>query len=429
MQSPTHPTAWDHPPTRNAWMRHMAMNVVGLIGWPGVWVALICVSTYTPNWVVWIFMPYFIYGLYRFCGQFTHFPQAFRMLRVLQEYPWQFLEGVPSGLGKHPKARDDGMWFEFWNPADAEEKIPLVFIRHQRSYWWLKRLDGPRTRPSRRAQIEPLWFAGDPRFLAVVAAPGRGGKAPKRLHFLYQRPAVDIQCAPDSWDATPTDLEHARRAGARVDMPSSTAAVDEVADQGAQRLPWASQPALKHPPTDRAIRRRVIRQMVLLFAVWPALVLIPLLLAAGGDDRFIPIMVRVIVLVPIVVPLHIWALVTALRMHRVLSTHSWRLVECEVVRSAAHGWRLKDRSASGREIRVPAILRLHGHGTVLTAVPFKRYVSPRITHLWCAGPPGVGAVVSEPGGARPFRLAKYKGAIGAATTAPVTGERAQVLEP
>jgi hypothetical protein len=413
-------------------MRHMVMNVVGLIAWPGVWVALLFVSTstYPSNWILWISIPYSLYGLYRLRVQFTYFPQAFRMRRVLRAYPWQFLEGVPSGLGKHSGARDDGMWFEFRNPADAEEKIPLVFIRPQRSYWWMRRLDGPRTRPRLRAQIEPLWFAGDPRFLAVVAAPGRGGRAPKRLHFLYQRPAIDIQCVPDSWGATPADLDRARRAGARVDTPSSTPTVDEADVQGGtERLPWASQPALKHPPTGQAIRRRVIRQMVLLFAVWPAFVLIPLLLAAGGNHRFIPIMVRIVVLVPIAVPFHIWALVTALRMHRVLSTHSWRLVECEVVRSAAHGWRLKDESSAGREVRVPAVLRIRGHGTVLTATPFKRYVSPRITHLWCAGAPGVGAVVSEPGGARPFRLAKYKGTIGAATTAPVTGERAQVSEP
>ncbi|MFF4251487.1 hypothetical protein ACFY1L_09785 [Streptomyces sp. NPDC001663] len=189
--------------------------MAGLLGWPGGWIALLGISTYTPNWVVWIFMPYFIYGFYRFFNQLTYFPWAFRMRRVLREYPWQLLEGVPSGLGKHPEARDDGIWFEFQNPANPKEKIPLVFIKHQRSYWWMKRLDGPRTKPHRRAQIEPLWFAGDPRFLSVVAAPGRGGKAPKRFHMLYQRPAFDSRCAPESWGATPADLEHASRAGAR----------------------------------------------------------------------------------------------------------------------------------------------------------------------------------------------------------------------
>jgi hypothetical protein len=192
----------------------MLMNVVGLLGWPAGWIALIGISLHTPNWVVWIFMPYFLYGFYRFFNQLTYFPAALRMRRVLREYPWQLLEDMPSGIGKHPEARDDGMWFEFRNPAAPEEKIPLVFIRHQRSYWWLKRLDGPRTKPQRRAQIEPLWFAGDPRFLGVIAAPGREGRAPKRLHLLYQRPALDRRYAAETWGASPADVQRAGRAGA-----------------------------------------------------------------------------------------------------------------------------------------------------------------------------------------------------------------------
>ncbi|MFJ3337676.1 hypothetical protein [Streptomyces sp. NPDC086766] len=193
----------------------MVMNVVGLVGWAGGWIALLGISTYTPNWVVWVFMPYFIYGFYRFCNQLTYFPWALRMRRILRAYPWQILHGVPSGLGKYPGARDDGIWFEFRDPARPDEKIPLVFIRHQRSYWWLKRMDSPCTKPGRRAQIEPLWFAGDPRFLGVVAAPGRGGKAPKRLHVLYQRPLFDSRFVPETWGADAAAIELARHAGAR----------------------------------------------------------------------------------------------------------------------------------------------------------------------------------------------------------------------
>ncbi|MFJ3302730.1 hypothetical protein ACIPSA_06370 [Streptomyces sp. NPDC086549] len=192
----------------------MIMNVLGLVGWPAGWIALLGISAYTPNWAVWVFMPYFLYGFYRFFNQLTYFPRGLRMRRVLREYPWQILEEVPSGLGKYPGAHDDGMWFEFRNPADLDEKIPLVFIKHQRSYWWLRRLEGPRTKPERRAQIEPLWFAGDPRFLAVVAAPKRSGKAPRRLHLLYQRPVFDRRCAPETWGAGAADIERARRAGA-----------------------------------------------------------------------------------------------------------------------------------------------------------------------------------------------------------------------
>ncbi|WP_051371338.1 hypothetical protein [Streptomyces sp. 142MFCol3.1] len=199
----------------------MVMNVCGLLGWAGGWIALIGISTYTPNWVVWIFMPHFIYGFYRVFVQLTYFPWALRMRRVLRVYPWQVLKGVPSGIGKYPGARDDGIWFEFRSPADPGEKIPMVFIRHTRSYWWLRRMDGPRTNSVRRAQIEPLWFAGDPRYLAVIAAPGRGGRTPKRFHVLHQRPVFDRRCEPGNWTVDAADVELARRAG----VPDPGAAV------------------------------------------------------------------------------------------------------------------------------------------------------------------------------------------------------------
>jgi hypothetical protein len=174
-------------------------------------------------------------------------------------------------------------------------------------------------------------------------------------------------------------------------------------------LPWASQPAIKHPPTRRVIRRRLLRQGVLLLAVWPALILIPLVGAASGNERFIPLLgVVMCALAPVLLPLNIWFAVTALRMHRVLSTYSWRLVECEVIPLTKHGGRLREivDHGDGREVRVPAVFRING--LVLTAAPYRRYVSTRLTQLWCAGHPHRGAVASLPAGARPFRLVPYK---------------------
>lgn len=191
------------------------MNFLGQIGWTVAYPGLLYVMVvYTSPVFVVVFLPFILYSLYRFFIQLTYFPWALRMRRVLREYPWQLLEAVPSGLGKHPDAREDGMWFELPNPASTGETIPLVFIKHHRSYWWLKRLNGPRTKPRRRAQIEPLWFAGDPRFLAVIAASGHGGEAPRRLHMLYQRPVFDRRVEPETWGADSADIERARRAGA-----------------------------------------------------------------------------------------------------------------------------------------------------------------------------------------------------------------------
>ncbi|MGI3198092.1 hypothetical protein ACRJ4W_04350 [Streptomyces sp. GLT-R25] len=72
----------------------MAMNGLGLIGWIGGWIVLLGISTRTPNWVVWVFMPYFFYGAYRAFIQVRYFPLAFHMLRVLRAYPWQLLLAV-----------------------------------------------------------------------------------------------------------------------------------------------------------------------------------------------------------------------------------------------------------------------------------------------------------------------------------------------
>ncbi|GAB2443520.1 hypothetical protein GCM10027162_43380 [Streptomyces incanus] len=94
---------------------------------------------------------------------------------------------------------------------------------------------GPRTKPALKAQLEPLWFAGDPRFLGVVAVSSRDGKAPRRLHFLYQPSAFDERAPRRSWEgADPADLERARRAGARfVDaVPPAVSGVGESEGAG-----------------------------------------------------------------------------------------------------------------------------------------------------------------------------------------------------
>ncbi|MFE9606977.1 hypothetical protein [Streptomyces sp. NPDC006012] len=157
------------------------------------------------------------------------------------------------------------------------------------------------------------------------------------------------------------------------------------------------------------MRWRLLRQGALLFVVWP----VPILVAPlSGDDRLIPLFARVVFVgIPVLLPLNVWAAVTALRIHRTLSAHPWRRVDCEVVPVSSHGWRLRAHEAQpdGREVKVPAVLRFGDE--VLTAAPFKRYVGVTVTQVWCASHPRHGGVVAEPGGARPFRLVRYKGRV------------------
>lgn len=198
----------------------MAVNVLGLAGWAGGWIALLGISTKTPDWAVWIFLPYFLYGAYRVTVQVRYFPEALRMLRVLRTYPWQILRGIPSGLTKHPEvAGKQYGWFEFPNPGRPEQRLPLVFGRHLRTEWWSRRM-APRAKPELKAQIEVVWFAGDPRFAGLIAASTPRGEAPRRMHVLRQQMSTDGGHRTFAeWGATPEDIERGRRVGIRPAHP------------------------------------------------------------------------------------------------------------------------------------------------------------------------------------------------------------------
>ncbi|MFH8609035.1 hypothetical protein ACH4D5_16305 [Streptomyces sp. NPDC018029] len=213
MNPADHPTAWQHPPTRRAWFLLMVKNVAGLIGWIGVWIALLGLST-ESDWVLWIFIPYTIYGSWRlFVQVFGYFPIAVRKLRVLRTYPWQVLQGVPHGLDTYPDIQGDQYgWFEFPNPAHPEQQLPLVISNHLRVGWWHRRM-APRAKQELKAQIETIWFAGDPRMIGILAAPTPSGQAPRRFKLLRQRLAGAEHALTTEWGATPEDVHLGRQAG------------------------------------------------------------------------------------------------------------------------------------------------------------------------------------------------------------------------
>ncbi|WP_406477194.1 hypothetical protein [Streptomyces sp. NBC_01615] len=196
----------------------MITIVVRLVGWIAVWIGSlgVLVSFLTPGYTF-LFIPVLIYSAFRAVLQLPYFGSSIYIQRVLWQYPWQLLTDVPHGRNKHPQVQEDEMWFEFPNPEKPEEQIPLLFLANMRTFWWMRRFGTARTKPELKAQIEPLWFAGDPRFIAVVAATGRRGSAPRRLHLLYQRTATGRRgIEPTAWNASPAALERARRAGAHV---------------------------------------------------------------------------------------------------------------------------------------------------------------------------------------------------------------------
>ncbi|MGW6267970.1 hypothetical protein [Streptomyces sp. NPDC055060] len=213
MNAADHPTAWQHPPTRRAWYLLMVKNVAGLIGWVGVWIALLRLSL-DAEWVVWILIPYSIYGSWRlFVQVFGYFPIAVRKLRILRAYPWQVLQGVPHGLTDHPDVQGSQHgWFELPNPADRQQLLPLVISNHLRVTWWHRRM-APRAKPQLKARIETIWFAGDPRMIGLLAAPSPSGRTPGHFKILRQRLAGADQALTTQWGATAEDVERGRSAG------------------------------------------------------------------------------------------------------------------------------------------------------------------------------------------------------------------------
>ncbi|PWI17779.1 hypothetical protein DI272_29175 [Streptomyces sp. Act143] len=189
------------------------MNVIGLVGWVSGWIAVLGISLQLPDWAVWICMPYFIYGAYRAVTQLRYIGPALWMLRILRTYPWQIVPNIPHGLTKRSEVlgRQYG-WFELPNPARTDQCLPLVFADHLRTGWWSRRM-APRAKPRLKAEIKTVWFAGDPRFVGLIAAPTPRGTTPRRLHIVEQKTDVRSGQRFMDWGATPEDIERGRQAG------------------------------------------------------------------------------------------------------------------------------------------------------------------------------------------------------------------------
>jgi hypothetical protein len=215
------PSAWEHLPTRRFWIWHVIINILAAVGWAACWVLLLGVSLYTPQWVVWLFMPYFLYGPYRVAAQAKNILEAFMMRRILRTYSWQIMRDVPRGLTDRPEVEGSQFgWFEFPNPSREDHWLPMVFSTHLRTRWWARRM-APCAKPRLMEQIETVWFAGDCRFVGVVAAPVGKEPIPRRLHVVEQRIGARSGQRFSDWCATAEDIEQGRRAGVYPIAPRS----------------------------------------------------------------------------------------------------------------------------------------------------------------------------------------------------------------
>ena len=217
MTSTDHSVAWEHQPTRRAWSKQLAVNLLALVGWIALWITLLAVLVVflSPGYTV-LFVPFLVYSFYRAFIQVFSIPFFFRTKRVLQEYPWRLFSDAPRGLTKRTDVvgRQYG-WFEFPNPGRPEEQLPMVFPLHWGVGWWHRRM-APRATSELKAQIGVVWLAGDPRFIGVIAAPSPDGATPRRFRFLHQQMEAGegLRSVAD-WGASAEDIERGRRAGVR----------------------------------------------------------------------------------------------------------------------------------------------------------------------------------------------------------------------
>ncbi|MEU9347258.1 hypothetical protein AB0D74_39260 [Streptomyces sp. NPDC048278] len=213
---PTYPTAWDDQATRRAWTKLLICAALGQVLWPAAWAALLAwYVSMSVSWTLWLFFVPMAYAFYRTFLQWAYWRGAFRARRILRQYPWQMYEAPESGIGNIPGVRKGYAWLNFPNPEVPDQQVTMVMHSHVRSIWWGGRL-GKRAGAERKAQVREIWFAGDPRFAAVLAVPG-----PRRLYVIHQRPSYHPGLPADDHGAGPQALELARRAGARVPDVSS----------------------------------------------------------------------------------------------------------------------------------------------------------------------------------------------------------------
>ncbi|MEW2299862.1 hypothetical protein AB0958_07755 [Streptomyces sp. NPDC006655] len=210
-----HLTAWDDPATRRAWAKLVSWAFLGQALWPVAWLGLLAwYVVMSISWTLWFFFVPLLYTFYRAFLQPAYISFAFRARRLLRAYPWQVLEEPESGIGEVPGATAGDVWVRFPDPERPDETLPMILQAHARSMWWRRRL-GRGYATEKTAQVRLVWFAGDPRFAVVVAAPG-----PRRFYVIRQRPTND-QGVAHVRGASPAAVDRARRAGVCLPDPNS----------------------------------------------------------------------------------------------------------------------------------------------------------------------------------------------------------------
>ncbi|MFI1156941.1 hypothetical protein [Streptomyces sioyaensis] len=250
-------TAWQHPATRRACQVRLALHLLGVPLGLAASVVVFVVILPTPMWLIRILVTmHLIAGICGVC--FLQVPRVRRMFglrRILRTYPWQVHErGLPHSTGQRYSAHRGMSWFKVPDPDNPDSWVSVYLDRSRRTRWWLERM-APQAGREAKAEIRTLWFAGDPRFRAILAVPGKRG--PHRMlevpRAVRQGTTVE-QPGPASDEA----LTRALKAGAPL---SELARPVEASDRTPLLRAPAPPPgaALSFPATRRSMRLLLLR--------------------------------------------------------------------------------------------------------------------------------------------------------------------------
>ncbi|MEU9116684.1 hypothetical protein AB0D04_34280 [Streptomyces sp. NPDC048483] len=282
--------------------------------------------------------------------------------RVLRTYPWQRLNGVL-------RRDDDGRHHLVLPHPDVpgeELRLP-VDSRFENA-------------------PDEVWFAGDPRFLGVLALPG-----PRRMTMLARPAARDSRLRAYAGPLDAGARARALAVGARVAPPAG------ALENGPAPVDDAAKVALDHGTTATGLRRSLVRRRIALYGQLAALTGFFVTISLRDDpDPLLPAALVLLLVAPFTLLTAALAAGGTRRLERTLRTYPWQELygEPEVTGSAHDGEVLVLKPERGRTVR-------------LRAVPLRRRFDAA-ERFWFAGDLRYGGAVSAPGGAGPVRVVRVK---------------------
>ncbi|WP_420000666.1 hypothetical protein [Streptomyces boninensis] len=165
-------TAWDDPATRRVIRVRVARAAALQVLLLGLVLAPFVMPRSTPGWAAVLAPMVSLCAVYGSFALRRRMVLTSRMRSLLKMYPWRPYRGEDI-------AASCGTGFAFPDPAPHGGgdggRITVELSDVPGAIWWLERLDPSAPadlRADLRAELDDLWYAGDPRYAGVIALPG-----------------------------------------------------------------------------------------------------------------------------------------------------------------------------------------------------------------------------------------------------------------